>query len=127
MLITQGSLVRVQPDPPSFNVNCKKLALKIERQAKQGERAALCTDVHKPPNNAASRRRSSFNGGLAQLGEHLLCKQGVNGSIPLSSTIHVVNKSPQELIFKPGPRISRFRYQLLLRNCIKLFFKNLEK
>ena len=25
-------------------------------------------------------------GGLAQLGEHLLCKQGVNGSIPLSST-----------------------------------------
>ncbi len=26
-------------------------------------------------------------GGLAQLGEHLLCKQGVNGSIPLASTI----------------------------------------
>jgi hypothetical protein len=26
-------------------------------------------------------------GALAQLGEHLLCKQGVNGSIPLSSTI----------------------------------------
>ena len=26
------------------------------------------------------------NGGLAQLGEHLLCKQGVNGSIPLVST-----------------------------------------
>ena len=26
-------------------------------------------------------------GGLAQLGEHLLCKQGVNGSIPFSSTI----------------------------------------
>jgi hypothetical protein len=25
-------------------------------------------------------------GALAQLGEHLLCKQGVNGSIPLSST-----------------------------------------
>ena len=25
-------------------------------------------------------------GGLAQLGEHLLCKQGVSGSIPLSST-----------------------------------------
>ena len=28
-------------------------------------------------------------GALAQLGEHLLCKQGVNGSIPLSSTIFV--------------------------------------
>ena len=25
-------------------------------------------------------------GGLAQLGEHLLCKQGVSGSIPLIST-----------------------------------------
>ena len=27
-------------------------------------------------------------GALAQLGEHLLCKQGVNGSIPLCSTIY---------------------------------------
>lgn len=27
-------------------------------------------------------------GGLAQLGEHLLCKQGVVGSIPSSSTNH---------------------------------------
>ena len=27
-----------------------------------------------------------FKGGLAQLGEHLLCKQGVVGSIPSSST-----------------------------------------
>ena len=26
------------------------------------------------------------NGGLAQLGEHLLCKQGVNGSNPFIST-----------------------------------------
>ena len=25
-------------------------------------------------------------GAVAQLGEHLLCKQGVSGSIPLSST-----------------------------------------
>ena len=28
-------------------------------------------------------------GGLAQLGEHLLCKQGVVGSIPSSSTIYL--------------------------------------
>ena len=28
----------------------------------------------------------SISGGLAQLGEHLLCKQGVVGSIPSSST-----------------------------------------
>ena len=27
------------------------------------------------------------NGGIAQLGEHLLCKQGVIGSIPIISTI----------------------------------------
>ncbi len=27
------------------------------------------------------------DGAVAQLGEHLLCKQGVNGSIPFSSTI----------------------------------------
>ncbi len=31
-------------------------------------------------------KRSSF-GAIAQLGEHLLCKQGVVGSIPTSSTI----------------------------------------
>jgi hypothetical protein len=28
-----------------------------------------------------------LKGAVAQLGEHLLCKQGVSGSIPLSSTI----------------------------------------
>ena len=27
-----------------------------------------------------------INGGVAQLGEHLLCKQGVIGSIPFIST-----------------------------------------
>ena len=30
--------------------------------------------------------RCDQRGGLAQLGEHLLCKQGVVGSIPSSST-----------------------------------------
>ena len=30
--------------------------------------------------------RGRGDGGLAQLVEHLLCKQGVNGSSPLSST-----------------------------------------
>ena len=30
---------------------------------------------------------TDLEGGLAQLGEHLLCKQGVVGSIPSSSTI----------------------------------------
>ncbi len=29
----------------------------------------------------------NFEGAVAQLGEHLVCNQGVGGSIPLSSTI----------------------------------------
>ena len=36
-----------------------------------------------------------YRGGLAQLGEHLLCKQGVVGSIPSSSTI---DKQEEELV-----------------------------
>ena len=32
-----------------------------------------------------------YQGAVAQLGEHLLCKQGVSGSIPLSSTNIVEN------------------------------------
>ena len=36
------------------------------------------------------------NGGLAQLGEHLLCKQGVKGSIPLISTINKSDKGSEE-------------------------------
>ena len=48
-------------------------------------------------NPAAGGTRDAFNrqkssdvwkyGGVAQLGEHLLCKQGVVGSIPFISTI----------------------------------------
>jgi hypothetical protein len=31
-----------------------------------------------------------LDGAVAQLGEHLLCKQGVSGSIPLSSTKYLI-------------------------------------
>ena len=34
-----------------------------------------------------SKERELSNGGVAQLGEHLLCKQGVIGSSPFISTI----------------------------------------
>ena len=34
----------------------------------------------------AARQSSERCGGIAQLGEHLLCKQGVNGSNPFIST-----------------------------------------
>jgi hypothetical protein len=37
-----------------------------------------------PPDDLSSG--VAMVGAVAQLGEHLLCKQGVSGSIPLSST-----------------------------------------
>ena len=37
------------------------------------------------------------NGGVAQLGEHLLCKQGVNGSIPFTSTTRYTGKSKNKM------------------------------
>jgi hypothetical protein len=49
-------MVRVHPDPPSIP----------------------------PPGGAVVMR--AVPGGVAQLGEHLLCKQGVIGSIPFTST-----------------------------------------
>ena len=36
--------------------------------------------------NGSNEGRGSKWGGVAQLGEHLPCKQGVSGSIPLIST-----------------------------------------
>ena len=35
------------------------------------------------------RPKANNYGGIAQLGEHLLCKQGVIGSIPIISTSRV--------------------------------------
>ena len=45
-----------------------------------------CTSGTQGKSNDAARRSKEASGGLAQLGEHLLCKQGVVGSIPSSST-----------------------------------------
>ena len=39
-----------------------------------------------------------LDGGIAQLGEHLLCKQGVNGSIPFTSTTRYTGKSKRTLL-----------------------------
>ena len=41
-------------------------------------------DLHGRPIRVT--RKSSSRGAIAQLGEHLLCKQGVVGSIPTGST-----------------------------------------
>ena len=74
--MSSGETSRTQPDSIGF-----------ERQAVQGERKRRIAALCKRPNNAALRRLSKLSeGGLAQLGEHLLCKQGVVGSIPSSST-----------------------------------------
>ena len=40
----------------------------------------------------ACGRVRTARGDVAQLGEHLLCKQGVSGSSPLISTMHLVNR-----------------------------------
>ena len=44
------------------------------------------------------------HGGIAQLGEHLLCKQGVSGSIPLISTMYQkgTKRGLREKNRKPG-------------------------
>ena len=39
-----------------------------------------------PPERGWAWSARSADGGVAQLGEHLLCKQGVIGSIPFTST-----------------------------------------
>ena len=48
------------------------------------------SEAHKACVSDEQRRKApaidNQRGGLAQLGEHLLCKQGVVGSIPSSST-----------------------------------------
>lgn len=40
------------------------------------------------------------DGAVAQLGEHLLCKQGVSGSIPLSSTKSIGVETDGECLLK---------------------------
>jgi hypothetical protein len=41
-------------------------------------------------------------GAVAQLGEHLLCKQGVVGSNPISSTSFPVEGSPVRVVNRPS-------------------------
>ena len=67
MLITQGSLVQVQQGPPAFAPYGATAGKPVIAQATAG----------KP---------ETQRGDVAQLGERLLCKQRVSGSIPLIST-----------------------------------------
>ena len=54
------------------------------------------------------------HGGVAQLGEHLPCKQGVMGSIPIISTIFSKQRRKAPLIWKyREDRVSRIRAENL--------------
>ena len=67
-------------------------------------------------------------GGLAQLGERLLCKQDVVGSIPSSSTRHTVSFKFQVTCAPRGgkPVICDLQFAISVAQ-VKLFFKNLEE
>ena len=68
-----------------------KLDLLILVQGK--ERASIVFNFEGPVETGTSTSKYGIytetgnRGGIAQLGEHLLCKQGVKGSIPFISTI----------------------------------------
>ena len=64
-------MVRLHPDPPS--------------KTAQEPIAAQGSSVQRTCTGQATKSREA-RGAVAQLGEHLLCKQGVVGSIPSSST-----------------------------------------
>jgi hypothetical protein len=64
-------------------------------------------------------------GGVAQLGEHLLCKQGVIGSIPFTSTntfaaVWSLLDAIRKALFLKGA----WRFAHL---SVRLFFNNLEE
>ena len=44
-------------------------------------------EIHSMIEEKVKKLRTIYNGGVAQLGEHLPCKQGVMGSNPIISTI----------------------------------------
>src|SRR5580698_7850269 len=64
-------MVRVHPDPPTRRSPPGSIP---------GSRRISCRFV------VSTAGRRCKRGAVAQLGEHLLCKQGVTGSIPVSST-----------------------------------------
>ena len=74
-----------------------------------------------------------FAGAVAQLGEHLLCKQGVVGSIPSSSTIELGDRPPGWRHGGTESRSKRHAFFALLfasgflNQCYRLFFNNTEE
>src|SRR5512143_1281093 len=100
-LIRVRSEVRLFPDPPLSHVgNC-----------------------------ASALRRfigAAVHGAVAQLGEHLLCKQGVTGSIPVSSTIYRSSLRQAESKRSRILVAARVRVTGVLLRLFFSFFNNLE-
>ena len=68
-----------------------------------------------------------WHGAIAQLGEHLLCTQGVIGSIPFSSTNRTVAQRKMKIMLRSGKEVSlkRWALSLLFRGILKMpFFNN---
>ena len=80
--------------------------------------------------------RNSRNGGVAQLGEHLPCKQGVSGSIPLISTKEAKrllnnisrDRNPKRAKGKrPGVVLEKVQRVKDIENCIMMKERKLEQ
>ena len=98
-------MVRIHPDPPESKPGfasehgvapgekrtgaaLRRLERGEFREARRSRREPpTCRPkLHEAASNTERRSLSKVGGAVAQLGEHLLCKQGVVGSIPSSST-----------------------------------------
>lgn len=109
-----GSVVRVYPGPPCFVLTAMtRSSIACLRTARRtiGDGLAPCKgaqpngwfwgDWSSVDGSLAFARGANLNGAVAQLGEHLLCKQGVSGSIPLSSTkVLVLMRVENILVFE---------------------------
>ena len=78
-------MVRVHPDPPTRRSPPGSIP---------GSRRISCRFA------VSTAGRRCKRGAVAQLGEHLLCKQGVTGSIPVSSTSSYLI-SPCSIVIPP--------------------------
>ena len=66
--------------------------IRVDLKKRREDRAQYAKDFLNRCSIFSDRKSTEYpleeNGGVAQLGEHLPCKQGVMGSIPIISTSH---------------------------------------
>jgi hypothetical protein len=70
-------------------------------------RGGVTIPLRPPATRTGVKENAAWSGGVAQLGEHLLCKQGVIGSNPFTSTSDQIvdRKLPySDRASGPGPR-----------------------